>query len=67
MRMSAVDRPRPPVRMGIYPVTLAAGNWHDILTALELAQEVATREGLAITREAFERVHGQVLDQVRQP
>jgi hypothetical protein len=53
--------------MGTYAVTLAAGNWHDILTALEIAREVARREGLAVTDEAFERVHGLVLDQVRRP
>ena len=56
---------RPPLKMGTYPVTLAAGNWHDILTALEWAQEIAKREGLEITGEALERVHSLVTEQVR--
>lgn len=56
---------REPLKMGTYPVTLAAGNWHDILTALEWGMQAARKQELLSTLEAFERVHGQVLAQAR--
>lgn len=56
---------RPPLKMGTYPVTLGAGNWHDILTALEWGQEIAKKEGLEITGEAMARVHSLVLEQTK--